>query len=90
MSKLYYMNQHNYAYNQKFRVEWTHGNLSQPHTISHVQGFQQVLHEIAGWKHSLTMGEMFRIFIDNKAKKHSIMFVCDEGELVSTIKIVEE
>ena len=90
MSKLYDMNQHNYACKQKFRVEWTYGNRQQPHTISHVQGFQEVLHEIEGWRHSLTMGEMFRIFIDNKATKHSIMFVGDNGELLSTIKIIEE
>lgn len=90
MSKLYDMTQHNYACKQKFRVEWTHSNQLRPHSISHVQGFSEVLSEIKTWNHSLTIDEMFRIFIDNKAKKHSIMFVGDKGELVTTIKIVEE
>lgn len=90
MSKLYDMDQHRYACKQNFRVEWTSGNRPKPHSISHVQGFQEVLSEIKTWKHSLTMSEMFRIFIDNKANKHSIMFVGDNGELVTTIKIVED
>lgn len=90
MTKLYDMDQHRYACKQNFRVEWTCGNQPSPHTISHVQGFSQILNEVKTWNHSLTLDELFRIFIDNKAKKHSIMFVGDKGELVTTIKIVEE
>lgn len=90
MNKLYDMDQHRYACKQNFRIEWTYGNRPKPHTISHVRGFSKVLKDIAGWKHSLTIDALFRIFIDNKAKKHSVMFVGDNGELMSTIKISEE
>lgn len=89
MIKLYDMDQHRFACKQNFRVEWTYGN-EKPHTISHVKGFSGLLFEIKTWKHSLTMEEMFRIFIDNKASKHSIMFIGDKGELVTTIKIILE
>lgn len=90
MTKFYDMDQHHYACKQNFRIEWIYGNQPKPHTISHVQGFSQVLKDITGWEHSLTIDELFRIFIDNKAKKHSIMFVGDNGELMSTMKISED
>jgi hypothetical protein len=84
------MNQHNYACKQNFRVEWSYGHESSPHTVAYVQGFQSVLHEIECFPHSLNMGELFRVFIDNKAKKHYIMMIDDNGNLVLTIKISEE
>lgn len=84
------MEQHRYACQRNFRVEWIQGNQPKPHFISHVQGFSEVLSEIKTWNTSLTIDEMFRIFIDNKAKKHVIMVVGDKGELISTIRIIEE
>lgn len=90
MSKLYDSNQHYDTCQRNFRVEWIQGNQPKPHFISHVQGFSEVLSEVKTWDTSLTIGEMFRIFIDNKAKKHVIMVVGDNGELISTIKIIEE
>lgn len=89
MKMLYDMDQHRFACKQNFRVEWSYGS-DEPHSISHVVGFSGVLSEIETWEHSLTVDKMFRIFIDNKASKHNVIFIGDKGELLTTIKIVTE
>jgi len=85
MTKLYDMNQHNYAINQEFTV-----SFSSPYETTsevYVKGFQQILRTLESYWSSLTIDELFRIFIDNKAKQHVIMYLDSQGEIITTIKI---
>lgn len=82
---LYDMKEHNLACKANFNIKvYDQGGFI---STDYVKGFQEVLEVLGIYKTSLTTNEMFRIFIDNKASKHSIIYLDDIGELDCHIKI---
>lgn len=86
MSKVYNLDQHWFAVNSNFKISYMYRSSLEPHIISYVTGFHEVLRDIH-FVNSLNMDEMFRIFIDNKASSHSLMYLDDYGNILTFIKI---
>lgn len=87
MSGLYNMDQHSFAAKQYFIIEYISSPDYKPYMKSYVSGFSEVLQDIP-FDTSLTIDEMFRIFIDNKATSHNIIYLDDKGDIISHIKII--
>ena len=88
--KLYNVEQHKFSGNCKLKVEFYYKDITSPYFTSHVIGFKEVLQELSGWDITLDLDKMFEIFIDNKASKHIILILDDEGEVFTTLKILKE
>ncbi|AUR87581.1 hypothetical protein NVP1101O_170 [Vibrio phage 1.101.O._10N.261.45.C6] len=94
MTKTYNLDQHTFAIKQPFTL--THETLGKIHTIDHVEGFDGILKVLNIYKRSLTLDELFRIFIDNNASVHNIFFMDNidtvekECNIVGSIKIEKD
>lgn len=86
MDKKYNIRQHGFAAKQWFIIEYTNSTDCNPYMKSYVSGFSEVLQDIP-FNNSLTIDEMFRIFIDNKATSHNIIYLDDNGDMDLHIKI---
>jgi hypothetical protein len=87
MSGLYNMDQHSFAAKQYFIIEYINSTDCKPYMKSYVSGFSEVLQDIP-FNTSLTIDEMFRIFIDNRATSHSVIYLDDNGDVNLHIKII--
>ncbi|AGH32155.1 hypothetical protein VPHG_00088 [Vibrio phage 11895-B1] len=85
MTKLYDMNQHQQACNQRFTITYTYALYYIPTSEIEAHGFSEVVKLIGS--EGLTVERMFDIFIDNAAKKHCIMYLDDNGDWSYMIKI---
>lgn len=86
MTKLYNMDQHSRAGKMKFTTRYTQGFDKNPHSIVHTTGISETFQYLS-WKSDLTLDKMFELFIDNNRKSYTIMYLDDNGDLMSTIRI---
>ena len=87
MDKKYSIGQYRFAAIQRFIIEYTNSADCNPYMKSYVSGVSEVLQRIP-FDNSLTIDEMFRIFIDNKATSHNIIYLDDNGDISLHIKII--
>lgn len=80
MTKLYNVEQHKFASSVPLKIE-------SEHYIAYVHGLEEALDEVHSYDIECTLENLFRIFIDNKATQHVYLFLDDNGDITSSIKI---
>lgn len=89
MTKLYNMDQHSRACKMKFTTTYTQGLDKEPHSIVHTTGISETFKTLS-WSSDLTLDKMFEIFIDKNLKSYTILYLYDNGNLMTTICISAE
>lgn len=88
-SKTYSMEQHNFAIESNFRVEYAFENKTEPYATEHVTGFDSLL-KCLTFETSLNLDKMFELFVDRKLQEYLVLNLYQNGDIMQATRIVLE
>jgi len=83
------MEQHIFAIESKFRVEYSFENKTEPYSIEYVTGFASLL-ECLTLETQLDLDKLFELFVDRKLQEYLVLNLYQNGDIMQTTRIILE
>lgn len=83
------MEQHNFAIESNFRVEYTFENKTEPYSVEYVTGFASLL-KCLTLETQLDLNKLFDLFVDRKLQEYLVLNLYQNGDIMQATRIVLE